>query len=79
MLRHRKSRTSTNTEGKNSIFKAFLTHCLLESDMQKAYDGLSNEVRDYLDIDSKDDIRIIIDLIKEETLNVKQIQSIKNA
>ena len=78
MLRHRKSRTSTNTEGKNSIFKAFLTHCLLESDMQKAYDGLSNEVRDYLDIDSKDDIRIIIDLIKEETLNVKQIKSIKN-
>jgi hypothetical protein len=77
MLRHRKSRMSTNTEDKNSIFKTFLTHCLLEPDTQKAYDVLSNEVRDYLDIDSKNDIQIIIDLIKDETLNVKQIKSIK--
>jgi len=68
---------STNTEDKNAIFKTFLTHCLLEPDTQKAYDGLSNEVRDYLDIDSKNDIQIIIDLIKDETLNVKQIKSIK--
>lgn len=77
MLRHRKSRTSTNTEGKNSIFKIFLTRCLLEDDMEKAYRGLSNEVRDYLNIDSGHDIKVIIDLIKEETLNFRPIKSIK--
>ena len=37
MLRHRKSRISTNTEGKNIIFRTFLIHCLLETDMKKAY------------------------------------------
>ena len=31
MLRHRKSRISTNTEGKNIIFRTFLIHCLLET------------------------------------------------
>lgn len=35
MLRHRKSRISTNTEGKNIIFRTFLIHCLLETDMKK--------------------------------------------
>lgn len=44
MLRHRKSRISTNTEGKNIIFRTFLIHCLLETDMKKAYKELSNEV-----------------------------------
>ena len=48
MLRHRKSRISTNTEGKNIIFRTFLIHCLLETDMKKAYKELSNEVLDYL-------------------------------
>lgn len=47
MLRHRKSRISTNTEGKNIIFRTFLIHCLLETDMKKAYKELSNEVLDY--------------------------------
>ena len=42
MLRHRKSRISTNTEGKNIIFRTFLIHCLLETDMKKAYKELSN-------------------------------------
>lgn len=41
MLRHRKSRISTNTEGKNIIFRTFLIHCLLETDMKKAYKELS--------------------------------------
>ena len=50
MLRHRKSRISTNTEGKNIIFRTFLIHCLLETDMKKAYKELSNEVLDYLNI-----------------------------
>lgn len=50
MLRHRKSRISTNTEGKNIIFRTFLIHCLLETDMKKAYKELSNEVLDYLTI-----------------------------
>lgn len=77
ILRHRKSRTSTNTEGKNTIFRTFLTHCLLEQDMQKAYMGLSYEVRDYLNIADGNDIKDIVDLIKEETLNLKQIKSIK--
>lgn len=77
MLRHRKSRTSTNTESKNIIFKNFLNQCLLETDMQKAYKGLSNEVRDYLNIASGSDIKLIIDLIKDETLNFKPIKSIK--
>ena len=40
MLRHRKSRISTNTEGKNIIFRTFLIHCLLETDMKKAYKRL---------------------------------------
>lgn len=40
MLRHRKSRISTNTEGKNIIFRTFLIHCLLETDMKKAYKEL---------------------------------------
>ena len=52
MLRHRKSRISTNTEGKNIIFRTFLIHCLLETDMKKAYKELSNEVLDYLNIGS---------------------------
>lgn len=77
MLRHRKSRTSTNTEGKNSIFKTFLTHCLLEKDVQKAYKSLSHEVRDYLNIASGSDIKVIIDLIKDETLHLRTIKSIK--
>lgn len=77
ILRHRKSRTSTNTEGKNTIFRTFLTHCLLEQDMQKAYMGLNHEVRDYLNIADGNDIKDIVDLIKEETLNLKQIKSIK--
>lgn len=65
MLRHRKSRISTNTEGKNIIFRTFLIHCLLETDMKKAYKELSNEVLDYLNIGSENDIKIILDLIKE--------------
>lgn len=77
MLRHRKSRISTNTEGKNSIFRTFLTHCLLEPDSQKAYRELSNEVRDYLNIANGSDIQIIIELVKEELLNLRTIKSIK--
>ena len=77
MLRHRKSIISTNTEGKNSIFKTFLIHCLLESDIQKAFNGLSHEVRDYLNIEDGNDIKVIIDLIKDEFLNFRQIKSLK--
>lgn len=68
MLRHRKSRISTNTEGKNIIFRTFLIHCLLETDMKKAYKELSNEVLDYLNIGSENDIKIILDLIKDGTI-----------
>ena len=73
MLRHRKSRISTNTEGKNIIFRTFLIHCLLETDMKKAYKELSNEVLDYLNIGSENDIKIILDLIKDGTINFRLI------
>lgn len=76
MLRHRKSRISTNTEGKNIIFMTFLIHCLLETDMKKAYKELSNEVLDYLNIGSENDIKIILDLIKDGTINFRLIKSI---
>ena len=76
MLRHRKSRISTNTEGKNIIFRTFLIHCLLETDMKKAYRELSNEVLDYLNIGSENDIKIILDLIKDGTINFRLIKSI---
>lgn len=76
MLRHRKSRISTNTEGKNIIFRTFLIHCLLETDMKKAYKELSNEVLDYLNIGSENDIKIILDLIKDATINFRLIKSI---
>ena len=76
MLRHRKSRISTNTEGKNIIFRTFLIHCLLETDMKKAYKELSNEVLDYLNIGSENDIKIILDLIKAGTINFRLIKSI---
>lgn len=76
MLRHRKSRISTNTEGKNIIFRTFLIHCLLETDMKKAYKELSNEVLDYLNIGSENDIKIILDLIKDGTINFRIIKSI---
>lgn len=76
MLRHRKSRISTNTEGKNIIFRTFLIHCLLETDMKKAYKELSNEVLDYLNIGSENDIKIILDLIKDGNINFRLIKSI---
>lgn len=76
MLRHRKSRISTNTEGKNIIFRTFLIHCLLETDMKKAYKELSNEVLDYLNIGSENDIKIILDLIKDGTINFRLTKSI---
>ena len=76
MLRHRKSRISTNTEGKNIIFRTFLIHCLLETDMKKAYKELSNEALDYLNIGSENDIKIILDLIKDGTINFRLIKSI---
>lgn len=76
MLRHRKSRISTNTEGKNIIFRTFLIHCLLETDMKKAYKELSNEVLDYLNIGSENDIKIILDLIKDGTIKFRLIESI---
>lgn len=76
MLRHRKSRISTNTEGKNIIFRTFLIHCLLETDMKKAYKELSNEVLDYLNIGSENDIKIILDLIKDGTINFRLNKSI---
>ena len=76
MLRHRKSRISTNTEGKNIIFRTSLIHCLLETDMKKAYKELSNEVLDYLNIGSENDIKIILDLIKDGTINFRLIKSI---
>ena len=76
MLRHRKSRISTNTEGKNIIFRTFLIHCLLETDMKKAYKELSNEVLDYLNIGSENYIKIILDLIKDGTINFRLIKSI---
>lgn len=76
MLRHRKSRISINTEGKNIIFRTFLIHCLLETDMKKAYKELSNEVLDYLNIGSENDIKIILDLIKDGTINFRLIKSI---
>ena len=65
MLRHRKSRISTNTEGKNIIFRTFLIHCLLETDMKKAYKELSNEVLDYLNIGSENDIKIILGIFSK--------------
>lgn len=77
LLRHKKSIKGTKTEDKNSIFRTFLMHCLLETNTQKAYNELSHEVCDYLNIASGDDIRIIIDLIKDETLNFRPIKSIK--
>ena len=77
MLRHRKSKKSTNTESKNAIFSTFLTRCLLEADTKLAYNELSNEVCDYLNIASGDDIKIIIDLIKDETLKLTPIKSIQ--
>lgn len=77
MLRHRKSRISTNTEGKNIIFRTFLIHCLLETDMKKAYKELSNEVLDYLNIGSENDIKIILDLIKDGTINFRLIRDIQ--
>lgn len=76
MLRHRKLRISTNTEGENIIFRTFLIHCLLETDMKKAYKELSNEVLDYLNIGSENDIKIILDLIKDDTINFRLIKSI---
>ena len=76
MLRHRKSRISTNTEGKNIIFRTFLIHCLLETDMKKDYKELINEVLDYLNIGSENDIKIILDLIKDGTINFRLIKSI---
>lgn len=76
ILRHRKSRTSTNTEGRNSIYKTFLTHCLLETDMKKAYSSLSYEVRDYFNITSGNDIKLIVDLILDEELKLRPIKSI---
>lgn len=76
MLRHRKSRISTNTEGKNIIFRTFLIHCLLETDMKKAYKELSNEVLDYLNIGSENDIKIILDLSPDGTINFRLIKSI---
>lgn len=77
LLRHKKSINSTKTEGKNSIFRAFLTHCLLEPDIQKAYMGLGHDVCDYLNIANGSDIKVIIDLIKDEALNLRPIKSIK--
>lgn len=77
MLRLRKSRISTNTEGGNTIFRIFLTHCLLEQDFQKAYESLSNEVKDYLNIAGSEDIKTIIDLIKEEYINLRPVKSIE--
>ena len=77
MLRLRKSRISTNTEGENTIFRIFLTHCLLEQDFQKAYESLSNEVKDYLNIAGSEDIKTIIDLIKEEYINLRPVKSIE--
>ena len=41
--------------------------------VQKAFNGLSNEVRDYLNIENGNDIKAIIDLIKDEVLNFKKI------
>jgi hypothetical protein len=77
LLRHRKSRTSTNTEGRNAIFRSFLTHCLLETDANAAYEELGYDVRDYLNIASGNDVRIIVDLIKDDTLNLRRIKSIE--
>lgn len=77
LLRHRKSRISTNTEGKNLIFRTFLTHCLIEPDVQKAYSELSHEVRDYLNIANGNDVKIIVDLINSEVLNLRQIKTIE--
>lgn len=77
ILRHRKSKISTNTERKNSIFRIFLTHCLLESNTDDVYKKLSDEVCDYLNIANGDDIKVIIELVKEEALNLKTIKSIK--
>ena len=77
LLRHRKSRISTNTEGRNAIFRTFLTHCLLETNADAAYEKLGYEVRDYLNIASGNDITVIVDLIKEEALNLRQVKSIE--
>lgn len=77
MLRLRKSRTITNTEGRNAIFRVFLTHCLLESNIQKAYESLSNEVKDYLNIAQSEDVKTIIDLIKDDILNLRPVKSIE--
>lgn len=76
ILRHRKSRISTTTEDRNSIFKAFLTRCLVEEDAEKAYNNLSYEICDFLNIANKHDMIAITDLIKDETLNLRQINSI---
>lgn len=76
LLRHRKSRTSTNTEDQNSIYREFLTHCLTATDTQEAYDKLRYEVRDYLNVASGEDVEIILDYLKEDALNLKTITSI---
>ena len=77
MLRLRKSRTSTNTEGRNTIFRNFLAHCLLEPNFQRSYESLSNEVKDYLNIAGSEDVKMIIGLIKDEIPNLRPIKSIE--
>ena len=77
LLRHRKSRISTNTEGRNAIFRTFLTHCLLETNADAAYEKLGYDVRDYLNIASGNDITVIVDLIKEDALNLRRVKTIE--
>ena len=48
-----------------------------ELGFQKAYESLSNEVKDYLNIAGSEDIKTIIDLIKEEYINLRPVKSIE--
>lgn len=76
LLRHRKSRTCSTTEQKNLIYRSFLTSCFLDPKSIDSLECLSAEVRDYLDIRDPDDISAIIDLIKEETFELQQVEII---
>ena len=78
IMRLRKSRTSNNTESENKILRTFIVQCILTSDFEGAYSGLSDEICDYLDITSDEDVRDYVVEILRPKIVFKKIKAIKS-
>lgn len=77
IMRHRKSMASTKTENINKILRIFIMQSILSSNFERTYSCLSDEICDYLDISSAEDVKDYVNEILLPEISFRSIKDIK--